>query len=101
MRPSEHEQAHTPQNQESLATARLLSVIQSVLSESRQRRDATTARISLDMDFDHDLGMDSLARVEMLSRIEKRFGVTLEDRDFAEARTPRAPQPKSWSLRIR
>lgn len=90
MRPSEPGQADTPQEREAAASALLLSVIQTVLGESRQRRDAAKTRISLDMDFDHDLGMDSLARVEMLSRIEKHFGVMLDDRDYAEARTPRA-----------
>lgn len=70
--------------------ARLLDVIHALLNESRQHRIQPPEQISLDMDFDRDLGLDSLARVELLSRLEKRFGVTLEDRVFAETRTPRA-----------
>jgi 1-acyl-sn-glycerol-3-phosphate acyltransferase len=91
MHPSGHKPAPPPPpDQATIAGEHLLSVIQAVLSESRQRRDGAPARISLDMDFDRDLGMDSLARVELLSRIEKRFGVVLDDRVFTEARTPRA-----------
>ncbi len=72
------------------AAERLTALISALLAESRPRRDAVPARVSLDMDFDADLGLDSLARVELLSRVEKRFGVVLDDRVFAEARTPRA-----------
>jgi len=43
---------------------------------------ATTAQL------DRDLGLGSLERVELLSRLEKEFGVRLADRVVAEANTP-------------
>jgi act minimal PKS acyl carrier protein len=42
----------------------------------------------LDQEFD-DLGYDSLAMLETAARIEREFGVTLEDSTFSEALTPR------------
>lgn len=36
-----------------------------------------------------DLGLDSLARVELLTRVERSFGVTLEEKIFIDAETPR------------
>jgi len=43
----------------------------------------------LDTDF-QDLGYDSLAMLEAVSRIERAFGVTLDDSAITEATTPRA-----------
>ncbi|MCK4587591.1 MAG: AMP-binding protein, partial [Gammaproteobacteria bacterium] len=45
--------------------------------------------INLDSSLEKDLGLDSLARVELLARIERHFGVVLPERMFAEAETPR------------
>lgn len=36
-----------------------------------------------------DLGYDSLALLEVEGRIERRYGITLEDSGLAEAATPR------------
>ena len=44
-------------------------------------------RIDLDSSLDRDLGLDSLARMELLSRIERRFGIRLEERAVSEAET--------------
>lgn len=44
---------------------------------------------SLDSSLDRDFGLDSLARMELLSRIERHFGVTLSERAFNDAETPR------------
>lgn len=44
---------------------------------------------ALDSSLDKDLGFDSLARMELLSRIEKAFDVHLSDQVMAEADTPR------------
>ena len=44
---------------------------------------------SLDQRLDSDLGLDSLARVELIARVEKAFGVSLPERAFAEADTLR------------
>jgi acyl carrier protein len=43
----------------------------------------------LDQDFD-DLGYDSLAMLEACGRIGREFGVTLDDSELVEAKTPRA-----------
>jgi len=45
--------------------------------------------ISLDSRFDKDLGLDSLSRVELMSRIERHFQRALPERAFAEAETAR------------
>ncbi len=45
--------------------------------------------ITLDSALSRDLGLDSLARVELIARIERYFGVTLPERVFADAETPR------------
>ncbi|HSH13475.1 MAG TPA: AMP-binding protein [Desulfurivibrionaceae bacterium] len=45
--------------------------------------------ITLDSSFDRDLGLDSLTRVELLSRVEKSFQVALPERVLATAETPR------------
>ena len=43
---------------------------------------------SLDSSLTKDLGLDSLSRVELLSRIEREFGLHLPDRVLVEAETP-------------
>lgn len=45
--------------------------------------------ITLDSSFDRDLGLDSLTRVELLSRVEKSCRVALPERILATAETPR------------
>jgi len=68
-------------------TVPLLQVVRSLLEEIQ----AGTAPqiINLDSSLEKDLGLDSLARVELLARIERHFGVVLPERMFAEAETPR------------
>ena len=46
-------------------------------------------RISLDSTFEADLGLDSLARVELISRVEKEFKLALPQQAFAEIETAR------------
>ena len=45
--------------------------------------------ISLDSRLDKDLGIDSLGRVELLSRIEQLFGISLPETVFSSTETPR------------
>lgn len=67
-------------------SARLLSVIDALVAEVRSGgRQAAT----LDSALDKDLGLDSLARVELLARIEKDFAVRLGDEVLGAAETPR------------
>lgn len=48
-----------------------------------------TLRITLDSSLDRDLGLDSLARMELLMRIERSLNVRLPERTLASAETPR------------
>jgi 1-acyl-sn-glycerol-3-phosphate acyltransferase len=65
----------------------LLNLIEEVSAELRSGRRFAS---NLDSRLEEDLGLDSLARLELLLRIEKRFGVTLSERDGLGAETPRA-----------
>jgi act minimal PKS acyl carrier protein len=42
-----------------------------------------------DLDF-QDLGYESLALLETAGRIERAYGISLDEEAFADARTPRA-----------
>lgn len=45
--------------------------------------------VTLDSTFEKDLGLDSLARVELIARVEKQFKLALPERIFAEAESGR------------
>lgn len=45
--------------------------------------------ITLDSRLDKDLGIDSLGRVELLSRLENHYGINLPETVFASTETPR------------
>ncbi|TNF86217.1 MAG: acyl-phosphate glycerol 3-phosphate acyltransferase [Gammaproteobacteria bacterium] len=77
----------TPDDQDKLA-ATLLLLIEDLVTELHAGKPPGFV-ISLDSSLDDDLALDSLARVELISRIEKHFNVTLPQRDFAEAESPR------------
>jgi len=66
----------------------LLQVVRDALEELRGR-DSMNLRISLDSALDRDLGFDSLARVELLVRIEHAFDVQLPDTVLESAETCR------------
>ena len=66
----------------------LLDIVRAVVIEVRSGAQAP-AVISLDATLDRDLGLDSLARVELLLRIERGFGVTLPENTLQLAETPR------------
>ena len=79
----------TPKQQNSTATSDALVVIaRQLAAESRSQR-GTLEDITIDSDIAKDLGFDSLARVELFSRINKSFGVDLDESIFAEAVTLR------------
>jgi 1-acyl-sn-glycerol-3-phosphate acyltransferase len=65
----------------------LIELIQQLASELHPSRAA--APPSLDGRLEHDYGFDSLGRVELFLRIERRFGVSLPESIVAEAETPR------------
>src|SRR3970282_393337 len=67
--------------------ALLLELVRQRASE--RRRQSGTATVNLDSLLDRDLGFDSLARVELLARIEQAFGVSLPEQALVTAETPR------------
>jgi 1-acyl-sn-glycerol-3-phosphate acyltransferase len=64
---------------------RLLEAIAGLVAESHAGRRVAVA---LDSDFERDLGLDSLARAEMLLRVGDVFGTALPDEALSEARSP-------------
>lgn len=66
----------------------LLTVVQALTLEIHPHR-SHAQRITLDSAFDRELGLDSLARVELLARLEQRFSITLPESAFAGAESAR------------
>ncbi|MGB0751558.1 MAG: acyl carrier protein, partial [Gammaproteobacteria bacterium] len=75
----------SPSN-EQLATE-LLELVSRVARELHPQRP--TPSVSLDSDLDSEVGLDSLARVELSARIEEAFKVTLEEETAFSAQSPR------------
>jgi len=67
-------------------SARLLSVVSTLTDELHPGR---ALRVSLASHLERDLGLDSLARVELLLRLGAEFGTSLPEAALAEAETPR------------
>ncbi len=68
-----------------LRASKLLEVIRETLVELRQ--SSRIPRVSLHSSLARDLGLDSLARVELLLRVERAFGVTLPENTLQVAQT--------------
>ena len=66
----------------------LLRVLNQLLVELHPE-GSTRREISLDSRLDRDLGLDSLARIELLARLEKEFAVRLPEKVLTSAETPR------------
>ncbi|WP_259331966.1 AMP-binding protein [Pseudomonas sp. GW101-3H06] len=66
---------------------KLLEIVRRTVVELRPQA-AQDLQITLHSVLDRDLGLDSLARVELWSRIEHAFGVRLPENLFASADTP-------------
>lgn len=66
----------------------LLKEIHQLVSEL-QPGSPYALTIGLDSDLERDLGLDSLARVELLTRLERGFGVQLSEKILAMAESPR------------
>jgi acyl carrier protein len=65
---------------------KVLGVVAAVAKESRPHVEAY---VSLDSSLERDLGLDSLARVELVLRLEREFGASLPEQALASAETPR------------
>ena len=66
---------------------RLLAVIAEVAREARP--NVALSQVSLDSSLEKELGLDSLARVELVLRLEKEFGASLPEQALATSETPR------------
>ncbi|MDV6345816.1 AMP-binding protein [Nitrosomonas sp. Is37] len=78
-----------PSNTDSQSNAeRLLGIVRSLAHELRPHAPAPK-HLGLDHSLERDFGLDSLARVELLSRIERKLGVKLGEKALIDAETPR------------
>lgn len=67
---------------------KLLEVVREFVRSLRTGR-FDEVRISLDSAFETDLGLDSLSKAELISRVERTWDVTFVEQVFAAAETPR------------
>ena len=74
-------------NESAAAAERLLGVVRALVAELRPGGGAPA--VHLDSALERELGLDSLARAELLLRLERELGVALPERALAEAETPR------------
>lgn len=75
-----------PETQERVDPNKLLGVVAAVAKEARPHVEAYVA---LDSSLERDLGLDSLARVELVLRLEREFGISLPEQALASSETPR------------
>ncbi|HKK32939.1 MAG TPA: AMP-binding protein [Desulfomicrobiaceae bacterium] len=68
-------------------STQLLALIRDLLRELHPDREV--ARLPLDSRLTEDLGLDSLAQVELLGRMERAFSVTIPEQVFARVETVR------------
>ena len=73
--------------QHKVDSATLLTLISDFLAETRQQ-STDAFEVDLDSQFERDLGLDSLAKTELLLRIERAYRVSLPEAVIA-AETPR------------
>lgn len=66
----------------------LLDIVRTLFAELH-RQTGHDRHITLDSSLDRDLGLDSLARVELMLRIQRAFGVDLLEDTLVRAETPR------------
>ena len=75
-------------NQRTAKIDLLLEVVRQLTQELHAGKGYTLT-VTLDSLLDRDLGLDSLARVELLARVERRFAIKLSERDLARSQSPR------------
>lgn len=67
--------------------ARLIAILEALAKELHPER-AGRLQVHHDSSLERDLGIDSLARVELLLRLEQGFGVRLSEETLMTAETP-------------
>src|SRR6185503_13419184 len=65
---------------------RLLEVVAAV---AREARPHVEVYVALDSSLERDVGLDSLARVELVLRLEREFSASLPEQALASSETPR------------
>jgi 1-acyl-sn-glycerol-3-phosphate acyltransferase len=70
-----------------LDPAALLEVIRALALELHPQR-MQGRPVTLDSTLDADLGLDSLSRMELVSRVERQLGISLPEQAVAQAETP-------------
>ncbi len=65
---------------------KLLAVVAAV---AREARPNVTPHVGLDSSLEKELGLDSLARVELVLRLEREFAASLPEQALATSETPR------------
>jgi acyl carrier protein len=75
-----------PETTPELDPNRLLAVVTAVAREARPNVDTY---VTLDSSLERELGLDSLARVELVLRLEREFEVSLPEQALASSETPR------------
>ena len=81
-----------PAEPQALDADSLLAAMREVVIELHPHLGAR-AEITLDSSLDRDLGLDSLSRMELLSRLERRFGSGIPETVMANAETARELLP--------
>ena len=64
-------------------------VLEVVAVVAREARPNVEPHVALDSSLEKELGLDSLARVELVLRLEKEFGASLPEQALATSETPR------------
>ena len=64
----------------------MLAVVTAV---ARETRPNVRTYVGLDSSLERELGLDSLARVELVLRLEREFSVSLPEQALASSETPR------------
>lgn len=77
-----------PQKNHEQMANELLTLVTELVRDLHPRK-AARLHPQLDSALDTDLGLDSLARVELITRLEQHFQVALPEQVFAEAESPR------------
>ena len=83
-----HKDDEQPPSDPTADAEKLLLVVRQLSQELRPHGPAL-GTITLDSTLDRDLGLDSLGRVELLTRMERDFDVTLPEQQVVTADTPR------------
>ena len=81
-----------PAEPRSLDEQSLVAAMREIVAELHPHLGAR-AGVTLDSSLDRDLGLDSLSRMELLSRLERRFGATIPEAVMANAETARELLP--------